>query len=111
VSDTVRAIRLLIDDEQAAGEAFNIGAGKEITMLALAEEIIAKTGSSSTVTLVPYEQAFPKGGFEDMRRRVPDTSKIESLLGWRPAKTLDDILDETIAEARLELRSESAGRG
>jgi len=111
VSDTVRAIRLLIDDERAAGEAFNIGAGKEITMLDLANEIIAKTGSASTVALVPYEEAFPKGGFEDMRRRVPDTSKIEALLGWRPAKTLDDILDETIAEARLELRSEPAERG
>jgi UDP-glucose 4-epimerase len=102
VQDTVRAVRMLMSDERAIGEAFNVGAGHEISMLDLAAKIIEMTGSSSQVRLMTYEEAFPTGGFEDMRRRVPDTTKIESQLGWKPERTLDDILSATIAEARLE---------
>jgi UDP-glucose 4-epimerase len=102
VEDTVRAIRGLIGDDRAIGEAFNIGAGREISMLELATTIILMSGSSSEVKLIPYEDAFPTGGFEDMRRRVPDTSKINSMLGWRPQRSLEDILMATIAEARAE---------
>jgi hypothetical protein len=50
--------------------------------------------------LIPYEEAFSNGGFEDMRRRVPDTSRIEALTGWRPRLTLDDILRDSIEEVR-----------
>jgi UDP-glucose 4-epimerase len=108
VQDTVRAVRSLMEDDRAIGEAFNIGAGKEISMLDLARKIVEMSGSSSDITLVSYDDAFPKGGFEDMRRRVPDTTKIESLLGWTPEKTLDDILCETIEEALLEERLRQA---
>ena len=104
VSDTVRAIRGLMDHEGAIGEAFNVGAGGEISMLDLARTIIEMTGSRSAIQMVSYEDAFPTGGFEDMRRRVPDTTKIGSLIGWHAVKTLDDILSETIQEARLEQR-------
>jgi len=105
VHDSVSAIVKLIDNEQAIGEAFNIGAGREISMLDLAATIIEKTNSTSEVTLVPYDVAYPLGGFEDMRRRVPDTRKLEDLTGWKVSKNLDDILDETIAEAESESRS------
>jgi UDP-glucose 4-epimerase len=109
VNDTVRAIRLLMEDDRAVGEAFNIGAGREISMIDLAQTIIDRTGSTSTIRLLTHEEAFPGGGFEDMRRRVPDTEKIRKLLGWRPTKTLDDILSETIDEARVEQQLLEAG--
>ena len=109
VDDTVRAIRMLMDDDRAVGEAFNIGAGQEISMLDLGRTIIERTGSISEIRLVSYQDAFPGGGFEDMRRRVPDTSKIERLMGWRPTKSLDDILTEIIDEARLELQMLETG--
>ena len=102
VEDTVRAIRGLISDDRAIGEAFNIGAGREISMLELATTIIEMSGSSSDIKMLTYEEAFPTGGFEDMRRRVPDTSKITSMLGWRPQRSLEDILAATIAEAKTE---------
>jgi nucleoside-diphosphate-sugar epimerase len=102
VEDTVRAIRGLISDDRAIGEAFNIGAGREISMIELATAIIEMSGSSSEIKLMTYEEAFPTGGFEDMRRRVPDTSKITAMLGWRPQRSLEDILMATIAEARTE---------
>ena len=61
-----------------------------------------KTGSSSEIQLVPYDEAYQEG-FEDMRRRVPDVSKIEALTGWRPRHTLEDILADTIADVQWEL--------
>ncbi len=103
VRDIVRAVRGLLSDERAVGGTFNVGASEEISMLDLARRIIDKTASSSTIELVPYEVAFAGRSFEDMRRRVPDTTKIEELLSWKPTRTLDDILDEVVEDARLEI--------
>jgi len=63
---------------------------------------VEKTNSSSEIQLVPYDEAYQEG-FEDMRRRVPDVSKIEALTGWRPRHTLEETLTDTIAEVRWEL--------
>ena len=101
VRDSVAAVVGLLDDERAVGDVFNVGANHEISMLDLARNVVERTGSPSEIVLVPYEQAYA-AGFEDMRRRVPDTSKINALTGWKPTRTLDDILDETIDAARRE---------
>ena len=105
VSDTVEAVLRLVDCEAALGEAFNVGSSIEVSMLELADAIRERSGSASEVVLVPYEVAFPQGGFEDMRRRVPDTVKIQRLVGWAPRRNLDVILTETITATRTELRS------
>lgn len=99
VRDVVRALCALLDRADLAGEVFNIGSTEEVSMLELAHRIRAATGSDSEVTLVPYEEAYGEG-FEDMRRRVPDISKIERVLDWRPTLTLDQILDEVITHQR-----------
>ncbi len=101
VADVVRALLSLLDEPQAIGEVFNVGSSNEVTIRQLAEKIIAMSNSTSPIALIPYEQAYAVG-FEDMRRRVPDTSKIRALTGWEPRFTLEDILRETIAEARNE---------
>lgn len=101
VSDVVDALLRLLDHPGATGEVFNVGSTHEISILDLARRIIELTGSRSPVELVPYEQAYATG-FEDMRRRVPDTTKVMDLTGWRPTRSLDDILRETIAEATAE---------
>ena len=106
VGDVVQALIGLVDEPKAVGEAFNVGSPEEITILDLAQTIIERTGSSSEITLIPYEQAY-ESGFEDMQRRVPDTTKIRELTGWQPTRNLDEILDETIAEARHELAGRS----
>jgi UDP-glucose 4-epimerase len=102
VLDVVDAIGRLLDHPQAIGEVFNIGASEEISILELARRIVGETGSRSRIELIPYEKAY-EAGFEDMERRVPDTTKILELTGWRPIRVLSDILRETIAEARLEV--------
>jgi UDP-glucose 4-epimerase len=99
VVDLVDAVVRLLEEPAADGEVFNIGATNEITILDLASEIVRRTGSTSDVRLLTYEDAF-EPGFEDMRRRVPDIGKITALTGWTPTRSLDDILDETIAHAR-----------
>ena len=109
VADTVDAIVRLVENESAVGDVFNIGAGSEISMLDLAKGIVAKTNSASEISLVPYEVAYPNGGFEDMRRRVPDTTKLRALTGWTTTRDLDAILDETITDVRRELNYRKPG--
>jgi UDP-glucose 4-epimerase len=99
VLDTVAGIVSLIDHPDSPGQPFNIGALNEVTMRELAQRVIERTGSSSTLETVPYAQAYEKG-FEDMERRIPAIDKIEGLTGWGPTRTLDDILDDTIAYER-----------
>ncbi len=99
VLDVVPALRSLLDDDRAIGEVFNIGSTEEISIRELAERVIAATGSSSTIRLVPYEEAY-SAGFEDMERRLPDTTKINQLIGWAPTRNLSHILEDAITDAR-----------
>ncbi len=99
VDDVVRALIALLDSPDTSGEIYNIGSAAPIGMTDLANRIVDVTNSTSTVELVPYEETYG-AGFEDMRHRVPDTTKITSALGWRPAKDLADILDDVIAYQR-----------
>ncbi len=101
VSDVVDALTRLLYDEAAVGDVFNIGSTEEISIRALAERIVERTASTSTIELIPYEQAY-ETGFEDMRRRVPNIAKVHARTGWSPTKSLDEILEATIAEAAAE---------
>src|ERR1700729_2681679 len=104
VADVVAAILLLLDQEAAVGQTFNVGCSKEISILDLAKLIIDRCNSASVIELIPYDQAY-QSGFEDMERRVPDTSKLRSYTGWRVRHSLDQILEETITEAPGEMTS------
>jgi UDP-glucose 4-epimerase len=99
VQDVVRAVAGLMSEPRAVGEIFNIGSHEEVTVLELARRVLARSGSSSEIKLIPYDQAYG-AGYEDMRRRVPDTTKIKSLIGWQPTITLHQTLDQVIAEFR-----------
>jgi UDP-glucose 4-epimerase len=108
VSDVVEAMLRLFDHPGAVGEVFNVGSSEEISILALARRILEMTGSSSPIELIPYERAYDVG-FEDMQRRVPDTTKLRRLTGWRPTRTLSDILHDSIAEAAAEQSAVASG--
>jgi UDP-glucose 4-epimerase len=96
VSDTVRALESLLETEEAVGKIFNVGSTTEISILELAQRIKTLLASDSPIHFIPYEQAYAPG-FEDMQRRVPDTTRIEQLTGWRPRYSLDDILKRVAA--------------
>ena len=95
VADIVWAVQQLLENPAAIGEVFNLGSDQEITILDLAKKVIAKTGSASEITFIPYEQAYAPG-FEDMRKRVPSLSKLRHLIGYSPRYSLDQILDRII---------------
>jgi UDP-glucose 4-epimerase len=96
VLDVVHAVLLLLDDERVSGRVFNIGSPDEIPIVELARRVIERTDSDSKIRLVPYEQAYDDG-FEELGRRKPDTTALEQLTGWRPARTVDDAIDDVIA--------------
>jgi len=95
VRDVAWALIKLAGEPKAVGEVFNIGSQEEITIEHLAKEVIAITGSSSPIKHIPYEKAYEEG-FEDMQRRVPDTSKINKLIGFKPSHTLKEIITDII---------------
>ena len=95
VGDVVDALTRLIDQPKAVGEVFNIGSREEIAIRELAEKVRASARSQSPIVLVPYDEAY-ESGFEDMPRRVPDISKIERAIGYRPRVVLDDIITTVI---------------
>ncbi|GAA0855164.1 NAD-dependent epimerase/dehydratase family protein [Streptosporangium amethystogenes subsp. fukuiense] len=98
VADVIDALLRLLDEDAAVGETFNIGSSEEVSIMELAKLIIELTGSTSGVDLIPYSEAYERG-FEDMTRRVPDTTKLHTLTGWTPRRTLDEILTEIIRES------------
>ncbi len=103
VKDVVQALTKLMEKDDAAGEVFNIGGIEEISMLNLAKKIIDKTKSSSTIKIIPYEEAFEKD-FEDMARRVPSIEKLERSIGMVPKTNLDTILDHVIHYALTKVK-------
>jgi UDP-glucose 4-epimerase len=96
VNDTVRAIRQLCEDDRALGRTLNIGNPSPISILELAWRVLDRTGSDSEVTLVPYTEAYAPG-FEEIGCRRPDITAIRELTGWRPLRTLDEAIDDTVA--------------
>ncbi len=99
VGDVVGALLKLMDHPDTIGQVFNIGSTEEISILQLAEKVKELTRSDSEIVFVPYDEAYEEG-FEDMPRRVPDTAKINRLVGFKPEITLDGILETVISFQR-----------
>lgn len=91
VKDAARAIIGLADEPATVGQVFNIGSTEQVSIMQLAHRVISLTHSSSEIVLVPYEKAYAEG-FEDMRRRVPDITRIQQAVGWTAEYSLDEII-------------------
>lgn len=91
VHDVVDALVRFLDGANCEGKVINIGSQNEISILDLARRVKTLTGSDSDIQFIPYEKAYGSG-FDDMERRVPDITRAATLLGWRPVRTLDDII-------------------
>ena len=91
VADVVDAILKVDEAPLAIGAPINIGVNQEISILDLASLVISLLDSQSTISFLPYEQAYAVG-FEDMERRVPDTSRLRKITGWEPTKSIEEII-------------------
>src|SRR5512139_2347014 len=105
VRDAVEAVIRLLDTPKAVGSVFNIGSDEEVTIHRLAEMVRDAAGSRSEIRLIPYDEAYAEG-FEDMLRRVPDLTRLEQTIGFRPRTPLATIVQDVVADqrARLALR-------
>ncbi|MEM7128932.1 MAG: NAD-dependent epimerase/dehydratase family protein [Chloroflexota bacterium] len=96
VHDTVRALVALLDSpDKTAGQVYNIGSSHEITINQLAQSVIDVANSSSKIKYIPYSEAYAPG-FEDMRRRVPNTEKLHRTVSWQAQKDLTQILKDVV---------------
>jgi nucleoside-diphosphate-sugar epimerase len=110
VRDAVTAMTRLMETPAAAGQTFNVGNGREISIEELASMVIRMTGSAASIRYVPYTQVYERG-FEDMRRRVPDVSKLQAAIGFTPAIPLERALERIIQHLRAQTSSlESAAQ-
>lgn len=95
VLDTVHALVLLMDCEEATGRVFNVGSDGEVAIVELARRVIERARSTSAVRFVPYEQAYGEG-FEELGRRTPDTTALRETTGWTATRTIDEAIDDVI---------------
>ena len=97
VSDLVDGIyRLLLSDEH---EPVNMGNPAEITILQLAKEMLALTGSKSKIVFKPLP-------VDDPKIRQPDISKAKKILGWEPKVSREEGLRKTLVYFKNLLQKE-----
>jgi UDP-glucose 4-epimerase len=104
VADVVEGISKMLETPKCFGEVINIGNDEEITILDLAKKAIEMTNSKSEIRFIPYSEAYGDG-FEDMQRRVPGLEKARHLIGYKPTRTLTDIINDVAADLRKEFAS------
>jgi UDP-glucose 4-epimerase len=109
VQDAVDAIMLLSSTPTAVGKVFNVGSCEEVSILELAERVLEKArehldpvapelARRGQIRLRSYSEAFPNGGYEDIRRRVPDTTRLTEHTGWLQQRSLDDVIEAVLSE-------------
>jgi UDP-glucose 4-epimerase len=98
IEDAIAGILALWDEKTGSGEVFNLGGFEETSILALAERVIKETNSSSKIEFIPHSSLTP--GFDEIDRRVPDSSKLSNLTGWRAKSDLSKILKDAISEVK-----------
>jgi len=99
VDDTVRALVALMDSPKTSGEIYNVGSPNGIRIIDLADRIRQALGSSSELEFVPFDQVYGQG-IEDMLHRIPSIAKVGAAVGWKPERSLDEILADVIEDKR-----------
>ena len=104
VADVVRAVIQLMSSDAAVGGVFNIGSDEPITIADLALRVINTVNPDLTIEMQPYSEVYPDENFADVRARVPDLSRLQAAIGFRPEYELDHAIRDVIAHARMLLR-------
>ncbi len=99
VDDVVRAVATLVETPAAAGRVYNIGSDAPVSILELANRVVARVNPQATVEFQSYADAYDES-FEDIRRRVPDLSRIRDAIGYQATRDLDAIIDSVAEHQR-----------
>jgi UDP-glucose 4-epimerase len=103
VLDVIEGLVKTLETPACYGQVVNLGNDEEVSIKRLAETAIKMTESSSEIKYVPYDEAYGEG-FEDMQRRVPCLEKARRLIGFKPTRTLSDIINDVADEFRGEIQ-------
>ena len=95
VQDTIRAVHGLMEARAISGEIFNVGSAERVSIIDLAHRVLELTGSDSGLEFVPHDQVYGLG-IEDVLHREPSIEKIGAAIGWKPSRSLDDVLADVI---------------
>lgn len=101
VQEVVQSVAQLMETPQAVGRVFNIGSDIPVSIRQLAEEIVQRVNPNVQIQYLPYREAYG-ADFEDVRRRVPDLTRLEQTIGRKPRMSLGEILDDVIRHKRRE---------
>jgi UDP-glucose 4-epimerase len=99
VADVIRGVLTLMDSPEARGRVFNLGSDRPVTVRELAETVVRLVGGDIAIEHIPYESAYAPG-FEDIRNRIPDLTRVRRTVGYEASHGLDDIVREVIAWRR-----------
>lgn len=102
VGDVVPSLITLMERQDVNGQVYNLGSRMRVTIEELAQRVIRRTGSTSSIRYIPYEEAYGPG-YEDMRHREPCLDKVHAAIGYEPKTSLDEILDAVIADIRTRM--------
>ena len=97
--DTIQALRSLMNERTISGEIYNVGSQERISILDLAERVKTLCSSKSEFEFIPYDEVYGLG-IEDMYHRIPDIDKVDGAVGWKPTRTLDQILADVVNHFR-----------
>jgi len=109
VLEPVRALLLLPDSDDANGRVFTVGSSTEVPIVELARRVIEHVRADSSIRFIPYEEAYDDG-FEELGRRIPDTTALRNLTGWTPTRSVDEAIKDVIAYERSGLTSREVER-
>ena len=99
VSDIVDGVLALSEHPEAFGKVFNLGGDQEVSISDLARQVVELAGSESELEYISYDAAYEEG-FEDMTRRVPNTTRARQLVGFEPLIKLEDMIQSVIDDQR-----------
>jgi UDP-glucose 4-epimerase len=108
VRDITPALQKLLETPACIGRVFNLGSDVELTIGELARAVVTTLGSRSVIEHVPYDQAFGPG-FEDLRRRKPDLTRIHAAIGFRPTIPLERTILDIAAHIQTTQGAERPG--
>lgn len=103
VADVIAAVLALMDTPQAPGQVVNIGSDQPVSILELAQRVIAAVDPAVPIVFQSYAEAY-SANFEDCRRRVPDLTRLRRLIDHRPRYSLDDVIAQIVAGKGGEVR-------
>lgn len=96
VKEVIEAMDKITDTESLLGTPVNIGGKAPITILELAQKVRKLTNKDVEIKHIPYEQAYGEG-YEDIQKRVPDTTKLKKNVNFTPTRSIDSMLKEVIS--------------